>query len=404
MAHNYVYLVHRKDFIDDNLPIYKLGRSSREYLERFRDYPKGSQLVVQMLCSNSVECEKELLKIFGRKYNLTYQVGREYFSGDACEMVKDIFNLVTVKYNAYLKRNIPDEQVESEMNEISKSKLYQKSLSVEKQEGTVSEQEIIHNKNRCTAIVTKIPSFSKEAEIIKDVRFLSDPEVTFTKLALRAGTAISVMELLGEVKKCLIFALHVRFDDSGWYGYYSDGIRKVSVKDMNMLIYRINDKKLVKLGNLVQENMSLGFIKIDLVEALKEYNEMVELNREIRRRHMKEKYNPESVAYFLDEFPIFDYDINLPVTHIFMNFEFETGDDEYYTICTELITVYWSWLEHNRKIINESDAEWHIKIHKDVPNSLEEFGKSIPAWTETGDAKIYKKRHETGKWRIYRKQ
>ncbi len=87
---NYIYLLQVKELLGTN--IYKIGRTTQEYNKRFNQYPKGSQLILQMKCMNCINSEKELLKIFQEKFKRKKEYGNEYFEGNYEEMIQIIFS------------------------------------------------------------------------------------------------------------------------------------------------------------------------------------------------------------------------------------------------------------------------------------------------------------------------
>jgi hypothetical protein len=46
----YVYLLQTREFINSNLPVYKIGKTKQTNNLRFNSYPKGSKLFVQLCC------------------------------------------------------------------------------------------------------------------------------------------------------------------------------------------------------------------------------------------------------------------------------------------------------------------------------------------------------------------
>ena len=89
----YIYLLHEREFIKSSEPIYKIGKTTQENTTRFKNYPKGSRLLFQIICNNCHDIEKELIKIFIVKYKQRKDIGLEYFEGDYKAMIKDIFDI-----------------------------------------------------------------------------------------------------------------------------------------------------------------------------------------------------------------------------------------------------------------------------------------------------------------------
>ena len=93
-----VYLIHIRECIDTNKCVYKFGRSNT-LDNRIRQYPKESKVEFIMSCSNSIFCEKEILKILRAKFINASLYGSEYFEGDKHLMIEIIFNYINGKFN-----------------------------------------------------------------------------------------------------------------------------------------------------------------------------------------------------------------------------------------------------------------------------------------------------------------
>jgi hypothetical protein len=50
-------------------------------------YPKGSQLLLQILSNNCDEDEKKLLALFRQQFKPRIDIGAEYFEGDRDQMI-----------------------------------------------------------------------------------------------------------------------------------------------------------------------------------------------------------------------------------------------------------------------------------------------------------------------------
>lgn len=91
--HNYIYLLREREFIESNLNIYKIGKSTQENIKRFKQYPKNSELILQIECENCSVYEKDLINLFNLKYIKRTDLGLEYFEGNKDEMKIDIIKL-----------------------------------------------------------------------------------------------------------------------------------------------------------------------------------------------------------------------------------------------------------------------------------------------------------------------
>ena len=106
----YIYLIQTRECKNSDTNIYKIGKTKQDNLLRVNQYPKGSQLLLQQICSDCDVLESLLIKEFKNKYIQKLEYGREYFQGCYNEMIKDIHNkLITyVKDNDYMKENIEE--------------------------------------------------------------------------------------------------------------------------------------------------------------------------------------------------------------------------------------------------------------------------------------------------------
>ena len=131
-----IYLIHIREFIITNKNIFKLGRS-HNIDTRMGRYPKGSSIIAQLECCNSVQCEKELLVIFKSKFKQKKYYGIEYFEGDKYDMMDVICNEVK-KFN-----NIEKEKVDAvkKFKEIEKLEIDRKKKEEERVKAiTIKEQ------------------------------------------------------------------------------------------------------------------------------------------------------------------------------------------------------------------------------------------------------------------------
>jgi len=90
----YVYLLQIREFVNSSTPVYKIGRTKQNNLDRFNSYPKGSILLYQRYCKDCLGCEYEIIALFDKKYKKRKEYGNEYFEGDCDEMIDDIHSIV----------------------------------------------------------------------------------------------------------------------------------------------------------------------------------------------------------------------------------------------------------------------------------------------------------------------
>jgi hypothetical protein len=94
MKLQYIYLIQLREFLKSSEPIFKVGRTNQENFKRFYQYPKGSKILFQMICDNSLELEKEIIINFKKKYIFRKDIGNEYFEGNFINMIDDIYKII----------------------------------------------------------------------------------------------------------------------------------------------------------------------------------------------------------------------------------------------------------------------------------------------------------------------
>jgi len=118
----YLYLIQEREFKNSKQNIYKVGMTKKENLVRFKQYPKGSILLFQIICSNCNKMEKDVLKKFKKIFTQKKDIGTEYFEGDYKNMIDIIYDTVkneceNDKQIEYLKtadeKSENDKQIES---------------------------------------------------------------------------------------------------------------------------------------------------------------------------------------------------------------------------------------------------------------------------------------------------
>ncbi len=125
----YVYLLREREFIDKDEPVYTIGRSKQPNFDRFKQYPKGSDLLLQSACNDCKSVEDEIKKIFKKKYVQRRDIGIEYFEGDINEMIIDIPLIINKGNFNTIKNNTNKNQNNSTSNKIHKCKKCNKNFS-----------------------------------------------------------------------------------------------------------------------------------------------------------------------------------------------------------------------------------------------------------------------------------
>ena len=110
MSSQYIYLLQEREFIKTNEQIYKVGMTCKENHIRFKQYPKGSILLFQMICTNCKTIEKTIIKIFKHEFKLRDDIGSEYFLGDYNKMIDIIYKTIRGETKEESSDSEPDEE------------------------------------------------------------------------------------------------------------------------------------------------------------------------------------------------------------------------------------------------------------------------------------------------------
>ena len=84
-----LYLLIRKDFLNEGKNIYKIGKSTDIY-SRVYNYPKSSHLYLLILSDMIDNHERALIKHFTNKFTIERNYGKEYFSGNINDMINEM--------------------------------------------------------------------------------------------------------------------------------------------------------------------------------------------------------------------------------------------------------------------------------------------------------------------------
>jgi hypothetical protein len=89
----YLYLIQEKEFIDNKLDIYRVGKIILPSLDMSIDFPIDCKLIIQLHCDNDIN-KKNIYNLFKEKYIQFDKNGCRYFYGDVNSMKIDLFNFV----------------------------------------------------------------------------------------------------------------------------------------------------------------------------------------------------------------------------------------------------------------------------------------------------------------------
>jgi hypothetical protein len=90
----YIYLLQEREFINSNEKVYKVGKTRQLNFERFKQYPKGSVVLLYSECCDCDRSEKLILSMLRKKFIKRTDYGSEYFQGDCKEMKFEINQIV----------------------------------------------------------------------------------------------------------------------------------------------------------------------------------------------------------------------------------------------------------------------------------------------------------------------
>jgi hypothetical protein len=93
---HYIYLLQEREFRKTKENIYKIGKTMQSNNIRFLQYPKGSILLLQLICLDCNNSEVNILKVFKDKYIQRKDIGNEYFEGDYISLISDIFDIISL--------------------------------------------------------------------------------------------------------------------------------------------------------------------------------------------------------------------------------------------------------------------------------------------------------------------
>jgi hypothetical protein len=93
----YIYIIHPAHCI--NMNVYKIGRT-KNIMRRFKDYPKGSELIFTITCNNSILLESEILNYLRNDNNYinAKDYGLEYFQCNLENLKNDISKIIKLHH------------------------------------------------------------------------------------------------------------------------------------------------------------------------------------------------------------------------------------------------------------------------------------------------------------------
>ena len=91
----FIYLIKEREFIKTKEPIYKIGKTKQENLQRIKSYPNGSILLLYIITNDCDKKEKEIIQKFKEHFIHKKDIGNEYFLGDYNHMINIILSIIS---------------------------------------------------------------------------------------------------------------------------------------------------------------------------------------------------------------------------------------------------------------------------------------------------------------------
>lgn len=100
MSH-YIYLIQVREFVANNEPTYKIGKTTQDPSERFKGYPSGTKVYLIISVHDCHSLEKELIQDFHKIFVFRKEYGNETFSGDVYHMCDVIYSKAKLEHIRY---------------------------------------------------------------------------------------------------------------------------------------------------------------------------------------------------------------------------------------------------------------------------------------------------------------
>jgi len=113
----FIYLIKEREFIKTKEPIYKIGKTKQEKLQRIKSYPNGSILLLYIITNDCDKKEKLIIQKFKEHFIHKKDIGNEYFMGDYNHMINIILSIISIS-------NDDSSLIESSSNDSLNSIVY----------------------------------------------------------------------------------------------------------------------------------------------------------------------------------------------------------------------------------------------------------------------------------------
>jgi hypothetical protein len=122
----FIYLIKEREFIKTKEPIYKIGKTKQENLQRIKSYPNGSILLLYIITNDCDKKEKEIIQKLKEHFIHKKDIGNEYFMGDYNYMINIILSIISISNESSLieSSSIESSSIESSSNDSLNSIVY----------------------------------------------------------------------------------------------------------------------------------------------------------------------------------------------------------------------------------------------------------------------------------------
>jgi len=134
---NYIYLLLTREHLLLNQNVYKIGKTTQDGDKRFKQYPKDSVLLLQIICTNCHNLETLIKNEFKIKYKHRDDIGQEYFEGDYNDMIKTIYRIKDENDNLTLR----DIQIKKIKEKEERLKKKEEDKKIKEEEKKLKEEE-----------------------------------------------------------------------------------------------------------------------------------------------------------------------------------------------------------------------------------------------------------------------
>ena len=186
-----VYLIKEREFLKTKENVIKIGKTKQSLNKRINQYPKGSELLLQITTDDCDNLENAIIKAFKDKYIHRKDIGNEYFEGDHEDMIETICFL---RKNFIKINNEEKIEIERKIKNIKKLKEEKDKLKEEekKNKELIKEEKIIQKEvnNTIELIIGEVEK--KNKELIKEEKIIQKEVNNIIEL------------IIGEVEKKII--------------------------------------------------------------------------------------------------------------------------------------------------------------------------------------------------------